>query len=171
VTSSGCARHKTDTSAAPVAGNASVATVAPSAAPASASPSALAPAATGILGVKLAAEARGRPTQTPKAEEVLAAVSATGVPLATPAQHLAQTIGAHFCIGATSPEGVAMSACEYDDDAAAKAGRDLSSKAFAAVQHRDITVNKKTTLTILQDPFDARSQAAHDKAVEAFRRM
>ncbi len=126
---------------------------------------------TGILAGKLAMEAQGRPTGTPKAEDALAAIAASGVPLQAQAQHMASTIGAHFCIGATSPEGLAMSACEYDDEAAAKAGRDLSAKAFGTIPHRDITVNKKTTLTILQNPFTPRSQTAHDKAVDAFRKM
>jgi hypothetical protein len=64
-----------------------------------------------------------------------------------------------------------MSACEYADEAAAAAGKETSVKAFAKIEHRDVVVNKKTTLTILQAPYDAQSQAAHDKAVEAFKRM
>jgi hypothetical protein len=123
------------------------------------------------LADRLSREATQRPTDTPKAEDVFAAVSKGGVPLAEEAQHLASPVGASFCVGARSPQNVAMSACEYADDAAAAAGRDMSRKAFATVLHRDIVVNKKTTLTILQAPFDAQSQAAHDAAVAAFKKL
>jgi hypothetical protein len=124
-----------------------------------------------VLGGKLAVEAQGRPTNTPKGEDVLAAIVTSGVPLQDEAQHLASTIGAHFCIGAKSPAGLAISACEYDDEAGALAGRAMSAKAFAVIEHRDILLNKKTTLTILQNPFSPESQAAHDKAALAFSKM
>jgi hypothetical protein len=123
------------------------------------------------LADRLTREAAQRPSDTPKAEDVLAAVAKSGVPLAEEAQHLASPVGASFCVGARSPQNVAMSACEYADDAAATAGRDMSRKAFANVLHRDVVLNKKTTLTILQAPFDAQSQAAHDAAVAAFKKL
>lgn len=163
----GCARQK-ETS--PNAGASAIGTNTPtqSTTMAAAAP----PAPYGLaLADRLSREAAQRPGDTPKAEDVLAAVAKSGVPLAEEAQHLASPVGASFCVGARSPQNVAMSACEYADDAAAAAGRDMSRKAFASVLHRDIVVNKKTTLTILQAPFDARSQSAHDAAVAAFKKL
>jgi len=161
-----CSRHGRD-------GDANAADAAPvAAASASVAPDRPAPAgAATFFGPKLAQEAQGRPTGTPKAEEVLAAIAAAGIPLEGQAQHVASTVGAHFCLGATAPLGLRMSACEYDTEAGALAGRDLSAKAFGKIEHRDITVNKKTTLTILQAPFTPGSQAAHDKALAAFTTM
>jgi hypothetical protein len=123
------------------------------------------------LAERLRLEAAARPADTPKAEDVLAAVVKSGVPLQEQSQHLASPIGARFCVGAKSSQNVAMSACEYADATAAAAGRDASAKAFGMVDHRDVVVNRKTTLTILQAPFDSESQAAHDKAVAAFRNL
>ena len=167
----GCARQKDSAAALPDAG-AALATPAPSSS-GSAAATASAPAVPYGLALadRLKLEAAGRPTDTPAAEDVLAAVTKSGVPLEDQAQHLASPIGARFCIGAKSSQNVAMSACEYADGAAAVAGRDQSAKAFAKIEHRDIVVNKKTTLTILQAPYDAQSQAAHDKAVAAFKKL
>jgi hypothetical protein len=162
----GCSRGAKDgePSGAAASASAAVSVPAPSIAPA--------PVAAAVLfGPKLAQEAQGRPTGTPKAEDVLAAITAAGVPLDGEAQHVASTVGAHFCIGATSKLGLRLSACEYDTEAGAAAGRDLSAKAFAQVAHRDIVLNKKTSLTVLQQPFTADSQGAHDKAVAAFKKM
>jgi hypothetical protein len=169
---SGCARRK-ETASDP---GASVRVT--SAAPPGASTTSTAAAASAppppyglALADRLSREAAARPTDTPKAEDVLAAVAKSGVPLEDQEQHLASPIGASFCIGAKSSQNVAMSACEYANVAAAVAGRDMSQKAFEKVLHRDIVVNKKTTLTILQAPFDAQSRAAHDKAIVAFKAM
>jgi hypothetical protein len=167
----GCGRH-TDNSATATAFDAGQSTgaTAPGASGSAAVPPPSDAVANAISG-RLAREAASRPTGTPKAEDVLAAIVAAGVPLTDEAQHVASTIGARFCIGAKSPEGLAMSACEYEDEAKAAAGRALSAKTFAAIEHRDIVVNKKTTLTILQNPFRAQSQGAHDKAVAAFQKL
>jgi hypothetical protein len=166
----GCSRRAKEGETSGAAASASAAPSSP--APSTAPPTVSASAGAGVLfGSKLAQEAQGRPTGTPKAEDVLAAITAAGVPLESVAQHVATTIGAHFCIGATSKVGLRLSACEYDTEAGAAAGRDLSTKAFAPILHRDIALNKKTSLTILQQPFTPDSQVAHDKAMAAFRKM
>ncbi len=169
----GCARQK-DGDASPRDAGAASTAPAPltSASPAPSSTGSAAPPSFGLaFSARLGREAAARPTDTPKAEDVLAAVAKSGVPLEDEAQHLGSPVGASYCIGAKSPQNVAMSACEYADPAAAIAGRELSLKTFATLQHRDVVVNKKTTLTILQSPFDAKSQAAHDKAIAAFKSM
>jgi hypothetical protein len=171
--SGGCARQK-ESATDPGASSHPPATPTLSAARATVSAAAAAPPAPYGLALadRLSLEATGqRPGDTPKAEDVLAAVAKSGVPLEDQTQHLASPIGARFCIGAKSSQNVAMSACEYEGVAAAVAGRDASLQAFGKIEHRDVVVNKKTTLTILQAPFDARSQAAHDKAVAAFMKM
>jgi hypothetical protein len=173
IAGAGCSRNKEGESATPAA-SASVAPIA-SASPhaaGSSSGSASPQVPYGLaLADRLSHEAATRPTDTPKAEDVLAAVVKSGVALDDQAQHLASPIGARFCIGAKSPQNVAMSACEYADAAAAAAGRDMSLQSFAKIEHRDVIVNKKTTLTILQAPYDAQSQAAHDKALAAFKTL
>jgi len=166
----GCGRHGEDVANAP---DASAIAATPTVPAPSATPSASPSGATFGLALagRLAREAASRPSDTPKAEDVLAAIAKSGVPLQEQAQHLASPIGALYCIGAKSPLELAMSACEYADETAAGAGRDSSVKAFAKIEHRDVVVNKKTTLTILQSPYDPQSQAAHDKAVAAFKKM
>jgi hypothetical protein len=167
----GCARQKEIATA--IDAGAGIANLTPASSTSTTAATATAPSLPYGLALadRLRNEAAGRPTETPKAEDVLAAIVNSGVPLQDEAQHLASPIGARFCVGAKSPQNLAMSACEYADVAAATAGRDASAKAFGAIEHRDIVVNKKTTLTILQSPFDPQSQAAHDKAVAAFKKM
>jgi hypothetical protein len=167
----GCSRHDKEGETSGVNAATSAAASASSAVLPLASASASGAPVPVLFGPKLAQEAQGRPTGTPKAEDVLAAITTAGVALEHQAQHVATTIGAHFCIGATSPTGLRISACEYDTEAAAAAGRDMSAKVFAKVEHRDITLNKKTTLTIGQAPYTPESQAAHDKAVAAFKTL
>ena len=136
-------------------------------------PSATVPAAPFGLALegRLSREAASRPTDTPKAEDIFAAIVKSGVPLDDQSQHLASPIGALYCLGGRSSQGLAMSACEYADAEKAASGKALSVKSFASLQHRDVTINKKTTLTILQSPYDAKSQAAHDKALAAFKAL
>jgi hypothetical protein len=138
---------------------------------ASAAPTFKEPTPQMLFGPKLAQEAQGRPTGTPRAEDVFKAITAAGVALTGEQQHVASTIKAHFCMEAKSPAQINMSVCEYDDEAKAAEGRAMSLNLFAAVQHRDITVNKKTTLTILELATTPEAQAAHDKSIAAFKAL
>jgi hypothetical protein len=175
----GCAKSKPDSGAPEPSASSSSAVAIPSPSSSSSSPSGgVAPSGSAptyalALADRLTREATTRPAVAPKAEDVFAAIVKAGIPLDPPEQHLASPIGARYCLGATSPapQNLKMSACEYADDAAANAGRTMSLKAFASIPKRDVTVNHKTTLTILQSPADAGSQAAHDKAVAAFAKL
>jgi hypothetical protein len=178
---SGCAKQKDKEAQSDAGAGPQTQTPSPSPSPggsSSASASASAPSATvpaapfGLaLEGRLSREAASRPTDTPKAEDIFAAIVKSGVPLDDQSQHLASPIGALYCLGGRSSQGLAMSACEYADEAKAASGKALSVKSFAQLQHRDVTINKKTTLTILQSPYDAKSQAAHDKALAAFKAL
>ena len=124
------------------------------------------------VGDKLLSEQRDRITGTPKAEDVYAALEKAGFALTEKQQHVASVFGAKFCLGAKTDNEMAFSACEYVDEAAAKAGRDSSLKALAVVPNREIFMNKKTTLTIRQPARKtALSEAASKKAAQIFSKL
>lgn len=124
------------------------------------------------LGDKLEVEKHDRPTATPKAEDVYAAFEKSGFVLTEKQQHVASVFGAKFCLGAKSDPEMAYSVCEYADEAAAKAGRESSIKALAVVPNREISVNKKTTLTVRQPATKtSASEAAAKKAAQVFAKL
>ncbi len=121
------------------------------------------------IGDKLKVEQDGRPTGTPKAEDVYAAFEKAGFALTEKQQHVASVFGAKFCLGAKTDNDMAFSVCEYADEAAAKAGRETSLKSLAVVPNRDILVNKKTTLTVRQPATKTpASEASEKKAAQVF---
>jgi hypothetical protein len=166
----GCSKNKSGPSAVD-AGVATTAASAPMASPAPVTSANTQPTPQMLFGSKLAQEAIGRPTGTPKAEDVLAAITAAGVPLTNQQQYVATTIKAHYCLDARSPTGINVSVCEYDDDAKAIEGRAFSQNLFKAISHREVVVNKKTTLSLLQTVVTPESQAAHDKAIAIFQKL
>jgi hypothetical protein len=124
------------------------------------------------IGDKMAQEATARPAGALRAEEVLAAFQKDGMKLKEPPkQHLGSPVGAMYCVGARSEANVAMSVCEYRDEAAAKKGRDESLAAFKAIENRDVHVNKQTTLTVLQNPKGPESEAESTRIVAQFAKM
>jgi hypothetical protein len=153
------------------------ATVAPSAteAPAPQGSASAMPAYPGravSLGDKMAQEATARPAGALRAEDVFAAFQKEGMKLKEPPkQHMGSPVGAMYCAGALSEANLAMSVCEYRDEAAAKKGKDESANAFKAIPNRDIYVNKQTTLTILQNPKGPESEAESKRIVAQFAKM
>jgi hypothetical protein len=119
---------------------------------------------------KLENEKGARPTDTPKAEDVYAALGKNGLPIREERQHVASIFGAKYCLGGKS--GVlAYSVCEYESPEAAKSGRDMSLKTLA-VPNRAIFVNKKTTLTVRQPPLATKeSEAATQKSADVFAKL
>ncbi len=93
-------------------------------------------------------EAASRPTGTPRAEDVLAALAAAGIKVPATKQFLGATVGATYCFGGRAESGLGVSVCEYSDEDAAQKGRELSLTKFKDLPNRTILVNKKTTLTL-----------------------
>jgi hypothetical protein len=121
---------------------------------------------------RLEAEKEQRATDTPKAEEVLAALEKAGLTLTDKKQHVASVYGAMYCLGAKSEGGIGYSVCEYASPEAAKSGRDASEKAFATVANRELATNKKTVLTILQPASKTpQSQDAAKKSFDVFAKL
>jgi hypothetical protein len=111
------------------------------------------------LAARMQQESASRATGTPTVEAVLAAFTKAGVSLHDVGQHLGSPIGAMFCNKANTDHGIIISVCEYESEQAAVAGNATSAKAFSMVPNRDLYVNKKTTLTLLQQPKSAASEA------------
>ncbi|MDP9150966.1 MAG: hypothetical protein M3O36_13635, partial [Myxococcota bacterium] len=125
------------------------------------------------LGDKIAYESTHRTaTDTPKVEDVYAALEKAGFKLREKQQHVAAVFGAEYCVGAKADDDVALSVCEYVSPAAAKDGRDMSLKTLASVPNREIHVNRKTTLTIRQPAAEtSASQAAAKSAADVFDKL
>jgi hypothetical protein len=115
------------------------------------------------LAEQLAAEAAGRPTNTPKAEAIFEALAKAGVAPIEPRQFLGRTVYAMYCFGGTTAKASAVTVCEYLSPEAALAGVQHAKEQFASVPNRIFSVNQKTVLTVAGA--DA-SEAA--KAVEIF---
>jgi hypothetical protein len=126
-------------------------------------------AAMQTIAGRLQYEASHRPAGTAKAEDVLAALAKAGLPLADgPRQYLGKVIGAEFCMGGTTDDGLAVSVCEYASPAAAAAGKAAVEQRFADLTPvRDIVVRGATTLTLTGRP-DAPLADRRRSAAEAF---
>lgn len=119
---------------------------------------------------KLDSEKESRPSGTPHAEDVYAALEKAGLRVSDKQQHVASLYGAKYCLGAKAGE-VAYSVCEYDSAEAAKAGRELTMKALPA-PNRDIVVHEKTTLTVRQPAVKtASSESAAKTSEDVFARL
>jgi hypothetical protein len=125
------------------------------------------------LGDKLVFESTHRTaTDTPKAEEVYAALETAGFKLTEKQQHVASVFGAQYCLGAKAENDIAFSVCEYGSAEQARMGREESLKTLASVPNREISTNKKTTLTIRQPAQETpTSRTAAKKAADTFAKL
>lgn len=123
------------------------------------------------VGEKLQQESSARVTGNPRAEDVVSALQKAGLQLRDPRQHAAAPMRALFCIGAQSENNVSLSVCEYEGDAAARAGRELSMDAFKDIPNREVSVNRSTTLTLLQSPRTLRSETEVKRALDVFKSL
>ena len=173
--SSGNAHSESQTPHSSSSASAAAAAIAPASSVASsAAPSAAAGSVDPFLSImdRLKREQQSRPHVAPTADDVFAAFGKTGVKLKEQKQHLASPIAAAYCVGAKSDdEALAMSVCEYPDEATGTAGVETSKKTFAAVANRNVWRNKATTLAIIQVKKDATSDAAEKKLVAAFTKL
>jgi hypothetical protein len=102
-----------------------------------------------------------RPSGTPTAEAVFAAVKQGGILTLDQAQVLGRMVGADFCENAHTDHGIVLSVCEFQDADALAKGRAYSEKTFSkSLPNRTLLTNRKTLLTI--NPPDA-SPAVKDQ--------
>lgn len=97
---------------------------------------------------RLEKEKSSRPTGTPKAEDVLAAVETAGIALQGRNQALASILGASYCMGADTASALGLMVCEYPTEAAARKGREQTLSFFGQGLPMQVLVNKKTTLSM-----------------------
>ncbi len=116
-------------------------------------------------------EKTSRSAATPRIEDVLVALGSAGVSVAEAKQHVAAPIGARYCVGAKTAHDVALSLCEYSDEAAANTWRDANARTFHAIKTRDDYVNKATTLTVLKPTATPDSEADAQRVASAFARL
>jgi hypothetical protein len=101
------------------------------------------------LNERLAREAASRPSGALPAETVAAKLSAAGVPIGALKQVLARPLGARYCALARTASGLVVSLCEFDDDAQAARGVDLSRKTFDRfIPGRRLAHRRGTLLTL-----------------------
>ena len=118
---------------------------------------------------RLQFEAEHRPATGIKAEAVFAALAQAGVPVTDgPRQYVGSLVGAEYCVGGQTADGLGVSICEYASADKAAAGKALVEKRFAQLTpFRDIIVRGATTLTLTARP-DAPLASSKRTATEAY---
>ncbi len=114
-------------------------------------------------------EAANRPAFTIKAEDALDAFRKAGVELDSVRQHLGRPYGARYCVGAKSGAAIALSVCEYIDEAAANVGAELSRKVVLA--NREIRINQATSLTVREIEKTPDADALAKKLFDSFAKL
>jgi hypothetical protein len=121
------------------------------------------------LHERLAREAATRPSGVVSVEIVAAALSQAGVPIGALKQVLARPLGARYCALARTASGLVVSLCEFEDDAGAARGADLSHRTFdALIPGRRLAHKRGTLLTLNVGTPDARRAAEAAGAETAF---
>lgn len=119
---------------------------------------------TPLLG-RLAYEAHHRTAVRLPAERVLDALDRAKLRIVERKQFLGATVHARYCLGGRTGAGLAIAACEYEDPAAAEAGKALMDRQFAAMAPWARRSAHGTIVLTIADP----SGAAHDElAAQAF---
>jgi hypothetical protein len=146
-----------------------MATPAPPASGAGASSIEAPPIALDGLVARLAREAANRPKVKPTADDVFVALEGAGATFPRKQQSLGDTYKAAYCLGGyTADNALAVSVCEYGDEAAATAGRDFSKQVFPRMTTREVSAHKADTLTIVQIKPDDATTALKKKLGAAF---
>ncbi len=121
------------------------------------------------LGGRFAREAKNRPGLKPSSDDVFAALETAGVSLPAKKQSMGATYKAAYCAGGYSADSlVAITVCEYTNEAEANAGRDYSISLFPQMTNRTVVAHKTNTLQVIIQKPGAPSEAEKKKAVDAF---
>jgi hypothetical protein len=129
------------------------------------------PVASNAVMDELKREAADRPTGTPAAEAVLDLFESNGLALLRRTPVLATPVHAHYCAIASTKVGLSMSICEFDSEAAAKAGRETSLQVFKSIPNRTLLLNGKTMLTLILPQDTDAIRAQRDKARTLFAQL
>ena len=111
-----------------------------------------------LLG-RLQYEAQNRPAIAVNADHVLDVVDQAGLKLERRRQYLGSAVKAAYCVGGTTSDGVAVSACEYPTPAAAADGLAYMNGAFKNTTVAKREQHASTVLSI------ANHDARHDGLV------
>lgn len=124
------------------------------------------------------AEQKARPANLkPNAEAIFAALEKAGLAVVDKKQHLGQTFGARYCVGARVVNGrdagdltmLQLSVCEFINAEVAVMSRDYSIEALKMIPNRTVHASKQTTLTVRREqPLTPENEAAAAKAVEVY---
>jgi hypothetical protein len=109
-------------------------------------------------------------------ESVYAALEKAGFVLFEKKQHLGQTFGARYCVGARSVKGTAetdptqlyLSVCEFISAEVAESSRVYSTEHLKSIPNRAIHTKQQTTLTVRGDSDAPETAAAMTKALAAY---
>jgi hypothetical protein len=124
------------------------------------------------LNERLAREAATRPSGVISTEAVAVALSTAGVPIGSLKQVLARPLGARYCALARTPSGLVVSLCEFDDDALAARGVDLSRRTFdRLIPGRRLAHKRGTLMTLTVGAPDAARSAEVARAEAVFARL
>ena len=119
----------------------------------------------GTLVARLHYEAAHRPTVALPSEKVLDALEAAGVHVNDRKQYLGMSMHAPYCYGGTTPEGIAISLCEYNSDKDASDAKAFADKQYAAIPHLRRLTKGSTLIGVGGEGPIA------DKAVETFSKL
>jgi hypothetical protein len=130
------------------------------------------------IAARFQAEQAARPPNLkPNVESVFAALEAAGLEVVDKKQHLAQSVGARYCVGARvvsakdarSHELLIVSVCEFISPELAAGSRNYSTESLKIIPNRTGHANKQTTMTVGEsDPVTPATQAANAKALATY---
>jgi hypothetical protein len=109
-------------------------------------------------------------------ESVFAALEKAGFKLFEKKQHLGQTFGARYCMGARSVKGAAetdptqlyLSVCEFINPEVAEMSRVYSTEHLKTIPNRNIHTKQQTTLTVRGESDAPDTTAAMTKALAVY---
>lgn len=117
------------------------------------------------LLARLAYEAHHRTAVRLPAERVLDALDQAELRIIERKQFLGTVVHASYCLGGRTGAGLAIAACEYEDPAAAEAGKEFMDRGFSAMSPWARRSAHGTVVLTIADP----SGLAHDElAAHAF---
>ena len=130
------------------------------------------------VAARFRAEQAARPPNLkPNVESVFAALEGAGLEVVDKKQHLAQSVGGRYCVGARVVAGkdagaaelLVIDVCEFISAEVAAGSRNYSIESLRIIPNRTVHANKQTTLTVGEsDPVTPATEAANAKALAAY---
>ena len=120
---------------------------------------------------RMALEKKNRPDVHPNVDDAFAALAKAGATVPKPAQSMARTYAASYCLHGVDVSGdLSILLCEYPDEAAAVLGLAESKKIMANVETRTSYVHKSLLMVtmLLNAEHLKPASAIQNKALAAF---